>query len=375
VKKEMRITKVKISSLEIPMKKTVKTSRAQQNVAKQIIVQVLTSNGLVGIGEGAPRSHITGENIDSVFLTIEKCIGPVLIGEDPLNMQIIHKKMDRTSELNTTAKCAIDLALYDIIGKSFGVPVYDLLGGKTKDALHINGTCDIKEPELVSNILKKRVKEGFTYSIKIKVGTDPLKDIERVRVAREAIGPEIDLIADANQGWNVPTAIRTLRKMENFDLQIAEQPVYWEDLRGLAEVTRSVRLSIMADESVWSPFDAMQIIQMKAAHMLNIKLIKSGGLYHAQKIASLAQAANMDCMVGCTVETSILSAAEGHFAMALENIKYIDQWPPPEFLIEDPARGIKWKKDLLILPAKPGLGVELDEKVLEKYKTCESSIG
>jgi L-alanine-DL-glutamate epimerase-like enolase superfamily enzyme len=375
VKKEMKITKIKISSLEIPMKKTVKTSRAQQNVAKHVIVQILTSNGLVGIGEGAPRPHITGENLDSVFLTIEKYIGPVLIGEDPLNMQIIHKKMDRASELNTTAKCAIDLALYDVIGKSFGVPVYDLLGGKTKDALHINGTCDINEPELVSKILKKRVKEGFTHSIKIKVGTDPLKDIERVRVAREAIGPEIDLIADANQGWNVPTAIRTLRKMENFDLQIAEQPVYWEDLRGLAEVTRSVRLSIMADESVWSPFDAMQIIQMKAAHMLNIKLIKSGGLYNAQKIASLAQAANMDCMVGCTVETSILNAAEGHLAMALENIKYIDQWAPPEFLIEDPAQGIKWKKDLLILPDKPGLGVELDEKVFEKYKTCESLIG
>jgi len=370
----MKITEIKVSSLEVPMKKTVKTSRAQQDVAKHIIVQIFTNNGLIGIGEGAPRPHITGENLESAFLTIEKYIGPVLIGEDPLNIQIIHKKMDKATELNTSAKCAIDLALYDLIGKHFGVPVYDLLGGRTKDSLHINGTCDIHEPELVSEILKRRVKEGFTYSIKIKVGTDPLKDIERVRVARKAIGPEITLIADANQGWDVPTAIRVLRRMENFDLQIAEQPVYWEDLMGLAEVTRSVRLSIMADESVWSPFDAMHIIQMKAAHMLNIKLIKSGGLYNAQKIATMAQSANMNCMVGCTIETSILCAAEGHFAMALENVKYIDQWTPPEFLVEDPAQGLEWKKDLLILPDEPGLGVELNEKVLDKYKICERVI-
>lgn len=356
------------------MKKIFRTSRAQQNVGRHIIVQVFTDEGFVGVGEGAPRPHITGESLESAFLAIEKQLGPVLIGEDPLNLRIIHRKMDRAMELNTSAKCAIDLALHDLIGKRFGVPVYDLLGGRTKDDLHINGTCLLDEPEVVSETLKRRVKEGFTYSIKIKVGTDPLKDIERVRVAREAIGPEIDLIADANQGWDVPTAIRVLRKMENFDLQIAEQPVYWEDLMGLAKVTSAVRLSVMADEAVWSPFDAMQIIQMRAADMLNIKLIKSGGLYNAQRMATLAQSANMSCMVGCTIETSILCAAEGHFAMASENVRYIDSWTPPESLVEDPAEGLKWNKDLLILSERPGLGIELKEKVLDKYKTREKVI-
>lgn len=356
------------------MKKTFATSRAKQDVAKHIVVQLFSDDGLTGIGEGAPRPHISGETIESAFVLIEKYLGPLLVGRDPGNIAAIHAEMDQRAELNPSAKCAIDLALYDLLGKRFDVPVYELLGGRTKDSLHINGTCDVQEPRLVSEILRRRIKEGFTYSIKVKVGTDPVKDIERVKIAREAIGDGVHLIADANQGWDVSTAIRVIRRMEDFDLQVAEQPVHWRNLSGLAQVTRAVRSSVMADESVWSPSDAMQIIQMKAAHMLNIKLIKSGGLYDAHKIASMAQAADMRCMVGCTIETSILCAAEGHLAMASENIVYIDSLTPGEFLVEDPAQGLSWNKDLLILPDKPGLGVELKETTLNRYTKRQSSI-
>jgi len=370
----MRIREVTVSSLEIPMKKAFATSRAKQDVAKHILVQLFSDDGLVGIGEGAPRPHISGETIESAFLLIERYLGPILIGRDPGDIAAIHKEMDNRVELNPSAKCAIDLALYDLLGKRFDVPVYELLGGRTKDSLHINGTCDVQEPELVSDILKRRVREGFRYSIKVKVGTDPIKDIERVRIAREAIGGGIHLIADANQGWDVATAIRVLRRMDDFDLQVAEQPVYWRNLTGLAQVTRAVRSSVMADESVWSSYDAMQIIGMKAARMLNIKLIKSGGFYDAHRIASVAQTADMRCMVGCTIETSILCAAEGHLAMSSENIVYIDSLTPREFLVEDPAQGLSWTEDLLVLPDKPGLGVELKEAVVNRYTTRRSSI-
>jgi len=370
----MRIREVLVSSLEIPMKKIFSTSRAQQNVAKHIIVQLVSDDGLIGVGEGAPRPHISGETIESAFVVIEKYLAPVLLGKDSSEIGAIHKEMDEKIELNPSAKCAIDLALYDLLGKRFNMPVYQLLGGRTKDSLHINGTCDIQEPELVSDLLKRRVRDGFRYSIKLKVGTDPNKDVERVKAAREAIGDEIHLIADANQGWDVATAIRLIRRMEDYDLQVAEQPVYWRDLRGLAQVTRAVRSSVMADESVWSSYDAMQIIQMKAAHMLNIKLIKSGGLFDAHKMAVIAQAADMRCMVGCTLETSILCAAEGHLAMACNSIVYIDSLTPPEFLVEDPAQGLRWAGDVLVLPDRPGLGVDLKETVMEKYATRRSSI-
>jgi len=370
----MKIREALVSCLEIPMKKAFATSRAKQDVAKHIVVQLFCDDNLVGVGEGAPRPHISGETIESASLLIEKYLGPLLIGKDPRSIAAIHREMDQKVELNPAAKCAIDLALYDLLGKRLDLPVYELLGGRTKDSLHINGTCDVQEPELVSEILKRRVTEGFRHSIKVKVGTDPVKDIERIRVAREAIGEGIHLIADANQGWDVATAIRVLRRMEAFDLQVAEQPVYWRDLCGLAEVTRSAKSSVMADEPVWSPHDAMQIIQMKAAHMLNIKLIKSGGLYDAQKIANIAHAADMPCMVGCTIETSILCAAQAHLAMASENIVYIDSLTPPEFLLEDPARGLKWTEDLVILPDKPGLGVELNESTMNRYVTRKISI-
>jgi len=369
----MRIREVQVSSLEIPMKRVFATSRAKQDVARHIVVQLFSDDGLVGIGEGAPRPHISGETIESSFLLVEKYLGPLLIGKDPVNIGAIHNEMDQRVELNPSAKCAIDLALYDLLGKRFNVPVYELLGGRAKESLHINGTCDVQEPERVSDVLKRRISEGFRYSIKIKVGTDPKKDVERVKTAREAIGDGIDLIADANQGWDVATAIRLIRKMEHFDLQVAEQPVYWRNLTGLAQVTRAVSSSVMADESVWSPYDAMQIIQMKAARMLNIKLIKSGGLFHAHKIATMAQAADMRCMVGCTIETSILCAAGGHLAMASENVVYIDSLTPPEFLVEDIAQGLSWTEDLLVLPDKPGLGVELKETAMNRYTTRRSS--
>jgi len=370
----MRIREVLVSSLEIPMKKVFTTSRAKQGLAKHIVVQLFCDDGLVGVGEGAPRPHISGETIESAFLLIEKYLGPLLIGKDPTQIGPIHNEMDRRAELNPSAKCAIDLALYDLLGKRFNVPAYELLGGRTKNSLHINGTCDVQEPELVSDILKKRISEGFTYSIKIKVGTDPKKDVERVRAARETIGDGIDLIVDANQAWDVATAIRLIRSMDCFDLQAAEQPVYWRNLIGLAQVTEAVRSPVMADESVWSPHDAMQIIHMKAARMLNIKLIKSGGLFHAQRIASMAEAADMRCMVGCTIETSILCAAAGHLAMASENVVYIDSLTPPEFLVEDVAEGLTWTGDLLVLPDKPGLGVELKETAMSRYTTRRSSI-
>lgn len=370
----MKIREVLISSLEIPMKKLFVTSRARQNVAKHVIVQMLSDDGLVGIGEGAPRPHISGETVESAHLIIEKYLAPALIDKDPSNIIAIHNEMDRIVELNPSAKCAIDLALYDLLGKRFGIPVYELLGGRAKDSLHINGTCDIQEPELVSDVLKRRLKDGFTYSIKIKIGTDPVKDVERVRIARETIGQGIDLIADANQGWDTSTAIRVLRQMDDFDLQVAEQPVHWRDISGLAQVTNAVVCSVMADESVWSSQDAIQIIQMKAARMLNIKLIKSGGLYDAHKIATMAQAANMRCMVGCTLETSILCAAQAHLAMAAENIIYIDSLTPGEFLMEDPAEGLNWNRDLVVLPDKPGLGVELKATVMNRYTTRHSSI-
>jgi L-alanine-DL-glutamate epimerase-like enolase superfamily enzyme len=370
----MRISEVLLSSLEIPMKRTFATSRAKQDVAKHVIVQLFSDDGLVGIGEGAPRPHISGETVESAFLLIEKYLAPLLVGKDPTDIAAIHREMDRIIELNPAAKCAIDLALYDLLGKRFGVPVYELLGGRTKDSLHINGTCDIQAPGLVSEALRRILKDGFRYSIKIKIGTDPATDVERVRLAREAIGQGIDLIADANQGWDVATAIRVLRKIDDFDLQVAEQPVYWRDLSGMAQVTSAVRSSVMADESVWSSHDAMQIIQMKAARMLNIKLIKTGGLHDAHKIATMAQGANMRCMVGCTLETSILCAAQAHLAMASENIVYIDSLTPGEFLAEDPAQGLNWTGDLVVLPDKPGLGVELKEATMSKYTTRRSSI-
>lgn len=360
----MKITKIEVFPVAIPLKKSFETSRAQQTTGKFVIVKVYADEGIIGIGEGDPRPHVTGETLETATHVLKKYISPHLIGENPLDIVRIHEKMDHLIELNPSAKCAVDMAIFDLIAKKYNIPLYSLLGGIVTREICFNAFCGLAEPEEAVQVIKEQINEG-AKSIKIKVGMDFSKDLQKVKKLREEVGPELDLIVDANQAWDVYEALRAIIKMKDY-ITVVEQPVCWKDLEGMAKITRKLKVHIMADESVWSAFDTVRVARMNAATMINIKFIKSGGLYEAKKIATISNLYGIKCMVGTTIETSIMAAARAHFAVSSENVKYLDA-DTRIYLQEDLAYGLKTEGKKVLLEDKPGLGVEINDEVLEKY--------
>jgi L-alanine-DL-glutamate epimerase-like enolase superfamily enzyme len=276
--------------------------------------------------------------------------------------------MDSIVKGNPAAKAAIDIALHDILGKTVKKSLFMVMGGYRTQVL-TDITLGIKSPKEMAKDAAKAVKRGFK-ALKVKVGVNPTEDVERLRLIREAVGEEIQLRIDANQGWKPKQAIEALNKMEKFNIQFAEQPVPAENLKGLIEVKKNSPIPIMADESVHSPQDAIRLIQAEAVDLINIKLMKSGGILKGRKIAEIAEAANIPCMIGCMGESEIGIAAGAHLAAAVRNIQYADL--DSDILLKDKLvkkGGTKVKNSMRIFPKQHGLGIkELNEKLLGKPK-------
>jgi len=328
-----------------------------------IIVKITTDSEIMGIGESSPSKRVTHETPQTVIATLDK-IAPHLIGMDPLRIEQITEEMDQMLAENSSAKAAIDMALHDIMGKTAAKPLFKLLGGFRETVL-TDLTLGIKKSEEMAEDAVRAVRRGFK-ALKVKVGVDPEEDFERVREIREAVGSDIAIRLDANQGWTVPQAIKVLKRLEPFNIECAEQPIIADDIKGLAEIRKSTSIPVMADESVHSPEDALNLIRQDAVDLINIKLMKSGGIHKARKIAAVAEAAGVPCMIGCMGESTIGITAGVQFTAAVKNIQYADL--DSDILIRDKLvleGGAKLEGSRRIPPAKPGLGVtRLDEEIL-----------
>ncbi len=333
--------------------------------SENIVVNVQTDFGVEGWGEASPSFRITNETPETVVRALDK-ICPKLIGMCPFRIEQIIETMDSTIEGNTSAKAAIDMAIFDIMGRKTRRRVSALLGGY-RDEVFTDITLGIKTPKEMAKAAVKAVRRGFK-ALKVKVGVNPSEDIERVKRIREAIGSEIRIRIDANQGWKPKEAIEVLKKLEKYDVELVEQPVKADDIKGLAMVRKNSSIPVMADESVHSPEDALKVIEAEAVDLINIKLMKSGGIWKAMKIAAIAEAAKVPCMVGCMGESNLGITAAVHFAAAVRNVQYADL--DSDILLKDKlvARGgAKVKDSKRILPKKNGLGiVAFNEKLLGK---------
>jgi L-alanine-DL-glutamate epimerase-like enolase superfamily enzyme len=241
-----------------------------------------------------------------------------------------------------------------------------LIGGYRTEVM-TDITLSIKSPREMAKDAARAVKKGFE-ALKVKVGVNPAEDVERVKKIREAVGNETELRVDANQGWTVRQAGEVLDKMESFKIQFAEQPVPAEDLKGLKRVRENSPIPIMADESAHSPEDALRLIEAEAVDMINIKLMKSGGILKGKKIASVAEAAGVPCMIGCMGESEIGIAAGAHLAAGVRNIQYADL--DSDILLKDKLvknGGAKIKGSMRTFSRECGLGIkEIDDRLLGK---------
>ena len=283
----MKITDVKVETIRIPMKKPFRIAFAVQDHSLNVLVKISTDEGLWGIGEAAPFEPVTGESAATVLEAL-KLFRTGLIGMDPLDVEGIHRMMDRLLSGNTSAKAAVDIALYDIKGKLMGQPLYKVLGGSVNQIV-TDMTVGIDTPEAMAAEARERVeKDGFTI-LKIKAGINPSEDIQALTLIRQAVGPNIRLRVDANQGYTVSDAVRTLKAFEELGVEAVEQCLPSWDLDGMRFVRSKVDLQVMLDESVHTPIDAAKACKIDAADIINIKLMKCGGLYPAEKINAIAE--------------------------------------------------------------------------------------
>lgn len=324
---------------------------------EEIIVRLRTEGGEEGWGEASPSPRILGTTAGTTLAAFELLI-PSIMGEDPRRIGYLVDRMDRVIRREASAKAALDIALHDLVGKLTGEPVWRMLGGHRTERVETDFTVGMDEPGVMASEGSGLVSQGFR-TIKVKVGEDPPVDVERVQAVRDAVGDDIAIRIDANQGWTVPQAIWALGAMADLDVQFAEQPVAADDIEGLARVRLHSPVPVMADEAVHSPEDALRVIRAGAADYINIKLMKAGGLWRSREIAAICHAAGIPNMIGGMVESNISATAAVHFAIAERNVVFrdLDLCERPEAkLVAEGATVLQDGDQVLIDPDAPGFG-------------------
>lgn len=319
---------------------------------QRVILTLQTASGLTGWGEAAPLPNFTGETVASIQLQLDRSFLPLVIGRSPFALTAVLSDLDRLPG-NSTAKAAIDMALHDLQGQLLGRPVVDLLGGRVRDRVPVADVIGI-EPVPVAVARAEAIVTRGHGTIKLKIGRDPAADLERVGAVRAAVGPGIQLRVDANAGYTVPVSVRLLNRLAAFAPEYVEQPVAGWDRAGLAEVRRATGLPIMADESLHTVRDAVELIERGAADLFAIKLIKTGGLAQARVIAALAAAHRIDVVVVSPYETQIGAAAGLALALAAPTATRAQELG----VFYKESRGVRIEEGFLYPSQAPGLGVE-----------------
>jgi len=354
----MRIIDIQTKLVSFQRRKVFKIAFGTgSNRSDRIYVKILTDSGIYGLGEASPAPLVTGETLEGVITAVEY-MKSELLGMDPTDISAIHEAMDKKLLLNPSAKAAIDVACYDIIGKQAGMPVHKLLGAKV-DSLQTDITIGIDTIDEMVKECIERVGEGFRI-LKIKCGIDPNKDIEVLHQIRAAVGDQIDLRIDINQGYDTDTALRVLNEIAKLHISEAEQPLPYWDIHGMADVKKRSPIPIMADESVHTPEQARIVCEHDAADILNIKFMKCGGIYKALQISDIAKEYGKTCIVGCMSESKLAIAAAAAVFVAKDNIVSADL--DSFYAFTDPEKGVTGgfavDKDIITLSNAPGYGFD-----------------
>ncbi|GAB3754263.1 dipeptide epimerase [Lysobacter olei] len=354
----MKITDIRFGMLRVPLKTPFKTALRTVEQVEDIVVMVHTDTGQVGYGSAPATAVITGDTHGSIMAAVSGYIAPRLVGLDIANLNHLTHLVQGAIERNTSAKAAVEIALYDLWGQLYGAPVYQLLGGGDP-AITTDITISVDYIDKMVSDALAAVDRGFE-SLKIKVGKDIGLDIERTKAIHAAVEGRALLRLDANQGWTAKQAVFALHALEDagVKLDLVEQPVKARDLEGMRYVTERVNTPVMADESVFGPREVIELIRMRAADIVNIKLMKTGGISNAVRIADICSLYGIECMIGCMLESSIGVAAAVHLAVAKSDVITRVDLDGPSLCRHDPVlSGVRFNDAEIRVTNAPGLGI------------------
>jgi L-alanine-DL-glutamate epimerase-like enolase superfamily enzyme len=356
----MRITRVELIESAMPKEDpNWRFALGGSPVSEGFVLRVEADDGTQGYGYCASAFHY-GISVGGLRDALTS-FAARLEGKNPFDREAILDELDHVLAHNYQAKAAVDLALHDLVARALGVPVYQLIGGLVRESIPVLRIVALKEPEEMAVNAQKLVDQGYGY-LKVKIGGDPRKDVARVAAIRQQVGPDVHITLDANQSYSPKDAIRAIRRLEAYDIDLVEQPVRADDFDGLAQVTRAVDTPIEADESARSLSDVFRLLQTRAADSISIKLMKLGGIRNAKLAAGMCQAAGVRCRVGAAVGSRIVNAACMHYIAATPNVGYACEVGEFARLLNDPAEGLEIEGGVLRVPHGPGLGVTVRQR-------------
>ncbi len=353
----MRITRIDATEVALRLEEPYTIAYETVEVVSNVFLRVETDGVITGLGCAAPDRAITGETSATVLSAIRDVVEPALRGSDPLRAAMLLERIREPLQQQPSARAAVDMALHDVLGQAAGLPLWKVLGG-FRDRIRTSITIGILPAAETVERASTWVRHGFG-SLKIKGGLDVDADVERLLRVREEVGPRIELRFDANQGYTVEQTLDLVKRTKPARLELIEQPTPRGQPDLLGRVTSEVPIPVMADESLMSLRDAFRLARRDLVDMVNVKLMKVGGIAEALQVNAVARAAGLEVMVGCMDESAFSIAAGLHFALARPNVHYADL-DGHIGLINDPAASAVLLRDGYLFPTgRPGIGFQL----------------
>jgi L-alanine-DL-glutamate epimerase-like enolase superfamily enzyme len=365
----MKITRIETYDIALKLKKPFKNANMIREKSSNTVVKIETDEGISGYGSATFAHFFAGETQGSVHYAVDRLLSPALTGSDPTNIASLVDKMDLIIVGNPFAKATVEMALWDIKGKALGVPVCDLFGGSRRRSIPVNHSLSYGSVDEMTQQALEHVGHGFA-ALKIYCGREGIgPDLERIRAIRRAVGTEVDLYVELNQRWDFKTTLRLLPKLVDLDILFLEQPIsscLYREMRILRE--RSP-IPIAVDESVFSPRDVAWAADEGVADIVNIYVLKAGGMLNARSALDVADAVGLDAFIGSFNELSISNMASAHLSATIKALNYPCYLVGPSLYEEDIVlEPVTIKDGMLHLSDRPGLGVEVDEDKLRKFQ-------
>lgn len=362
----MKITRLEAIPFRVPLLAPFKWGLAgYMEAAEHVLVKVHTDEGVIGFAEAPPRPTIYGESLASILFAIRTWFDPMVSGLDPAHYERIWAKLEAIPG-NLTAKGSIDLACYDAVARYRGIPLWEMLGGAS-DRLPLSWMLGIRSvSEMVREAEGMRAKGIKAF--KVKIGLEPEKDVQVIKALRENLGSDILIYADANMAYDAFTAIRTIKRMEEYGLAFIEEPIPVSNRQGRLKVAKRISIPIMGDESVFTPQDVAHEIDLGVVGIISIKTPRTGYTL-SKKVIHLAEMAGIPCLMGTQGETGVGTLVSAQFGAAHRNVSYPSEISFFLFLKDDLlAEPVPFKDGFIELSKKPGNGAVIDEDKLKKYR-------